>query len=278
MAILMAVMSSVVWGTSDFIGGLVSRRMPAYVVVATSQAAGLAAVTVAALVTGDFGDQRGWVAPAIGAGVSLTAGLVMFYTALATGTMGIVSPIAALGVLVPVGVGLIRGDAPSAVTSVGVAVALGGVVLATGPELRRGTGAKPVVLAAPAAVCFGIAMVLLAQGARANPLMSLWGMRVTSVAGLSIAILLVARPRTRAAMRSWDVPLVVLAGLGDAGANLLFSLASLRGYLSVVSVLASLYPAMTVLLARLLLQQRLLPAQIVGVGAALGGVVLISLG
>src|SRR5215217_3065432 len=110
----MALMSSVVWGTSDFIGGLVSRRTPAYAVVATSQAAGLAAVTVAALVTGGFGGQRGWVAPAMVAGVSVTVGLVMFYTALATGTMGIVSPIAALGVLVPVGVGLIRGDAPSA--------------------------------------------------------------------------------------------------------------------------------------------------------------------
>jgi drug/metabolite transporter (DMT)-like permease len=276
-AILMALMSSVVWGTSDFIGGLVSRRMPAYVVVATSQA-GLTAVTIAALVTGGFGGQRGWVAPAMVAGVSLSIGLVMFYTALATGTMGIVSPIAALGVLVPVSVGLIRGDAPSAVTSVGVAVALVGVVLASGPELRGGTGAKPVLLAALAAVCFGIAMVLLAQGARADPLMSLWGMRATSVAGLTMGILLVTRPRARLAMRRRDTPLIVLAGLGDAGANLLFSLASLRGYLSVVSVLASLYPAVTVLLARVVLQQRLHPAQLVGVAAALVGVVLVSLG
>jgi drug/metabolite transporter (DMT)-like permease len=277
-AILMALMSSVVWGTSDFIGGLVSRRMPAYVVVATSQAAGLAAVTVAALVTGGFGGQRDWVAPAMVAGVSLTVGLVMFYTALATGTMGIVSPIAALGVLVPVGVGLIRGDAPGAVTSVGIAVALVGVVLASGPELRGGTGAKPVLLAALAAACFGLAMVLLAQGARANPLLSLWGMRATSVAGLTIGILLVARPGARLALRSRDVPLIVVAGVGDAGANLLFSLASLRGYLSVVAVLASLYPAVTVLLARVVLQQRLLPAQLLGVAAALVGVVFVSLG
>jgi drug/metabolite transporter (DMT)-like permease len=277
-AILMALMSSVVWGTSDFIGGLVSRRMPAYVVVATSQAAGLAAVTVAALVTGGFGGQRDWVAPAMVAGVSLTVGLVMFYTALATGTMGIVSPIAALGVLVPVGVGLIRGDAPGAVTSVGIAVALVGVVLASGPELRGGTGAKPVLLAALAAACFGLAMVLLAQGARANPLLSLWGMRATSVAGLTIGILLVARPGARLALRSRDVPLIVVAGVGDAGANLLFSLASLRGYLSVVAVLASLYPAVTVLLARVVLQQRLGPAQLLGVAAALVGVVFVSLG
>jgi drug/metabolite transporter (DMT)-like permease len=152
------------------------------------------------------------------------------------------------------------------------------VVLASGPELRGGTGAKPVLLAALAAVCFGIAMVLLAQGARADPLMSLWGMRATSVAGLTMGILLVTRPRARLAMRRRDTPLIVLAGLGDAGANLLFSLASLRGYLSVVSVLASLDRAVTVLLARVVLQQRLHPAQLVGVAAALVGVVLVSLG
>src|SRR4051812_23420492 len=110
----MALMSSALWGTSDFIGGLVSRRLPAYLVVATSQAAGLAAVTVAALLTGGFGENRDWVEPAFFAGVSLAVGLVMFYTALATGQMGVVSPIAALGVLVPVAVGLARGDAPSA--------------------------------------------------------------------------------------------------------------------------------------------------------------------
>jgi len=275
----MALLSSVVWGTSDFIGGLVSRRLPAYLVVATSQAAGLAAVTIAALLIGGFGEDRDWVEPAVFAGVSLAVGLVMFYTALATGQMGVVSPIAALGVLVPVAVGLARGDAPSAITSIGIVVALTGAVSASGPDLRGRTGAKPVVLAALSAICFGIAMVLLAQGAKANPVMSLWGMRTTSVLGLSVGILVVARPRPRvSAMRRRDVWLIAVAGVGDASANLLFSLASLRGYISVVAVLASLYPAMTVLLARVVLQQRLLRVQLVGVAAALGGVVLVSLG
>jgi drug/metabolite transporter (DMT)-like permease len=274
----MALMSSVAWGTSDFIGGMVSRRTPAYLVVATSQAAGLTAVTVAALSTGGFSDPRDWVAPALAAGVTLSVGLVMFYTALATGTMGIVSPIAALGVLVPVVYGLARGDAPSTMTTIGITVALAGAVSASGPELRGRTGARPVVLAALSAVCFGISMVLLAQGARANPLMSLWGMRATSVAGLTIGILVIASPGSRFALRRRDMPLIMVAGLGDASANLLFSLASLRGYISVVSVLASLYPAMTVLLARVVLQQRLRPAQLVGIAAALGGIALVYLG
>jgi drug/metabolite transporter (DMT)-like permease len=108
--------------------------------------------------------------------------------------------------------------------------------------------------------------------------MSLWGMRATSVAGLTIGILVIASPGSRFALRRRDMPLIMVAGLGDASANLLFSLASLRGYISVVSVLASLYPAMTVLLARVVLQQRLRPAQLVGIAAALGGIALVSLG
>jgi drug/metabolite transporter (DMT)-like permease len=229
------------------------------------------------LVTGRFAGGLGWLAPSIVAGAGLAVGLVTFYRALATGTMGIVSPIAALGVLVPVAVGLLSGDAPSAITSIGVVVALAGAVAASGPELRR-TGARPVALAAVSAVCFGVAMTMLAQGAKANPLMSLWGMRATSVSGMTLVMLVLTKSGARFAMRATDLPLIVLAGLGDAGANLLFSLASLRGYLSVVSVLASLYPAMTVLLARVVLHQRLLPVQLAGIVAALGGVVLVSLG
>jgi drug/metabolite transporter (DMT)-like permease len=276
-AILMALMSSVVWGSSDFIGGLVSRRLPAYVVVATSQAAGLAAVTGVALATGGFGDTPDWIPAAVVAGVSGAVGLVMFYTALATGTMGIVSPIAALGVLVPVAVGFLGGDTPSAVTTVGIAVALGGAVCASGPELRGSTGSRPVGLAALAAVSFGIALLFLARGAQQNPLMCLWGMRATSVAALAVTVLLLAGG-SRLTMPAGQLRLIGLAGIGDATANMLFSLASLRGYLSVVSVLGSLYPVMTVLLARLVLQQRLRRAQLVGVVAALCGVVLVSLG
>jgi drug/metabolite transporter (DMT)-like permease len=277
-AILMALMSSVVWGTSDFIGGLVSRRLPAYSVVATSQTAGLAAVTVAALARGGFGAPYGWVVPALLGGISLAVGLVMFYTALATGTMGIVSPIASLGVLVPVAVGLVRGETPSAVTSTGIAVALVGAVSTSSSELRGRAGARPVLLAALSAVCFGTSMVLLAQGARTSPLMSLWGMRFASVAGLMLGGVLVTGLGSRLAMRARDLPLIVLAGWGDAGANLLFSMATLRGFISVVAVLASLYPVMTVLLARLILRQRLRPAQLAGIVAVLAGVALVSVG
>jgi len=276
--VLMALMSSVMWGTADFVGGLLSRRIPAYVVVATSQAAGLAAVTIAVIATDGFADGDAWLGWAMLAGITGAAGLITFYMALASGTMGIVSPIAALGVLVPVVVGLLQGETPSVVTSLGVAVALAGAVAASGPELRGGAGTAPVILAVVAGVSFGTSMVFLARGAEESALMSLWGMRATSVTGLTVGIAVAFALGTRVQMRSRDVAPIILTGLGDAGANLLFSLASLRGYISVVSVLASLYPVMTVLLARIVLHERMLRVQQVGVVAALVGVVLVSAG
>src|SRR5262249_38358325 len=163
--------------------------------VATSQSAGLTVVTIAAVLSSGFSEGPGWIVPAGLAGVTGAVGLVMFYTALAVGTMGIVSAVAALGALVPVAVGLARGDAPSTLTSIGVVIALAGAVFASGPELRGGGGSRPVLLAGLAAVSFGLCMTFLADGARSSPLMSLWGMRVTSVAGLSLVILLL-RTRT----------------------------------------------------------------------------------
>ena len=277
-AILMALLSSVAWGTSDFVGGLMSRRLPAYFVVGATQACGLLAVTVAAVAAGAFGGSIAWLPWAVLAGLTGATGLICFYIALASGTMGIVSPIAALGVLVPVAVGLARGETPSAVTSAGVAVALAGAVAASGPELRGGTGGRSVVLATVAGVAFGLAMTFIAIGAETDALLTLWGMRATSVLGFAVAGVLALAGGRRVALRLRDLVPLVAVGLGDAGANLLFALASQRGYVSVTSVLASLYPVMTVLLARFVLQERLLRVQQVGVVAALAGVVLVSAG
>jgi drug/metabolite transporter (DMT)-like permease len=272
-------MSSVLWGSSDFLGGTVSRRIPSYVVVGMTQSTGLVAVTVGVLATGGFTFAPGWITPAALAGSTLAAGLVMFYAALASGVMGIVSPIAALGVLVPVAVGLLHGDSLSLATSVGVALAILGIVAASGPDLNAGVHVRPVLLAAASALCFGTSMTFLAEGAKADPLLSLWGIRLTSALAVITGTLLVRRQRpVPLVIRPRDVVLVVLAGIGSSSANLLFQLASLRGYLSVVAVLVSLYPAVTITLAWLVLHQRLRTVQVVGIGAALGGVALVSLG
>ena len=119
MAVVLALLSSVLWGASDFLGGLLSRRRAAGLVVGASQAVGLVAITLVALPAGAFDDPTGYLPWAVGAGLAGLVGLVCFYAALASGTMGVVSPIAALGVVVPVLVGLARGERPETVQLVG---------------------------------------------------------------------------------------------------------------------------------------------------------------
>ena len=279
MAALLALLSSVLWGSADFLGGTLSRRRRATVVVGVSQAAGLVLALVVAAAAGAFGDDRGYLPWAVLSGVAGVVGLVCFYAALASGTMGVVSPIAALGVVVPVAVGLAEGDRPAQLQLAGIVVAVVGVVLASGPELSGRAGARPVVLAGVAAVGFGLALLAIAKGSRSSTLMTLVTMRVTSVTLLSIALLVaLARglPRAEVLMRPRELGLIALVGLGDLSANLTFGLASRRDTIAVVSVLGSLYPVFTVLLARVFHHERLGRLQAMGVVLALGGVVLIA--
>src|SRR4051812_33843343 len=102
MAVLLALMSSVLWGGADFLGGLMSKRRPAYAVVGASQAAGVVAVTIPAVLTGGFASPTDWVLPSFLAGIAGVIALIAFFAALATGTMGVVGPITALGAVVPI--------------------------------------------------------------------------------------------------------------------------------------------------------------------------------
>jgi drug/metabolite transporter (DMT)-like permease len=273
--VLLALVSSVCWGTSDFLGGLMARRRPAYAVVAGSQACGLLLIAAVAIATSAWRAPLDWVPWAVTAGVAGSGALVCFYAALASGTMGVVSPIAALGAVVPLLAGVLAGESPSARALAGIALALAGAVAASGPELRGGAGVRPVLLAAVAGAGFGLALTLIAQGSRIDALMTLTGMRATSVAAFAVAALAL---RTLGGLGRRDLPSLLAIGGGDVGANLLFALATQRGMLSVTSVLGSLYPVVTVLLARVVLHERLRPVQQAGVTGALAGVVLVSLG
>jgi drug/metabolite transporter (DMT)-like permease len=277
MAALLALLSSVLWGGADFLGGTISRRLPALLVVGASQLAGLLTVAVVATVVGELDAPTGYLPWAVAAGLAGLGGLVAFYRALAMGTMGVVSPIAALGVVVPVAVGLARGERPGALQLVGIVVAVLGVVLASGPELSGRAGAKPLLLAVAAAVGFGLALLFIAEGAQTSTLMTLLTMRVTSVLVVALLLVSLAR-RTPLRLSASDLPLIAVVGIGDAAANLTFGWASTRGLVSVVAVLGSLYPVVTVLLARVVHHERLAVVQNVGVVAALAGVGLIAAG
>ena len=279
MTVALALCASLLWGTSDFLGGTAARRLPATGVVLVSQAAALVGLLVVAAATGAFADPAGYVGWAIGAGAIGAVGLVAVYAALAGGTMGVVAPIAALGVVVPVVVGLAQGDRPSPWQGAGVAVAIVGVVLASGPEMRSETGGRrtalPLALAVVAAVGFGLVIVFLAHGAQTSTTMTLLVMRATSVAVLSG---LAAGGAVQVGAVRREIPVLVAVGAGDVLANAALAVATTRGLLSVVAVLSSLYPAVTVLLARAVHDERLGRVQTVGVTAALAGVVLIASG
>jgi drug/metabolite transporter (DMT)-like permease len=277
MLALLALASSALWGTSDFFAGLKARTIAPAAVVAVTQGFALVALTVVLLVrnTGLSPSFTGagllW---AVAAGVAGAAGLSCFYTALASGTMGVVAPISSLGALVPVFLGLLIGEQPSATAWVGMAVAVTGAVLASGPELTGAVPARPVILAAVAAVCFGAALFSLDRGARYALLETLWGMRLTSVALFLLAGLAV---RSVGGTRARDLPALAVIGLGDVTANGLFAFSSSRGLVSVASVLGSLYPVATLFWARLLLGERLRRVQTTGVVLTLVGVVAIAL-
>jgi drug/metabolite transporter (DMT)-like permease len=242
-----------------------------------SQGAALLAMLVVAAATGAFGDPTGYLGWAIGAAVVGVIALTGFYAALAEGTMGVVAPVASLGVVVPVIVGISEGDRPTLWQGLGVALAVVGVVLASGPELRgdRPGGARPLFLAGVAAVGFGLAIVFLVHGARSSTTMTLLTMRATTVAVLGP---LAVAGKVRVGATARDLPILVAVGAGDLTANAALSVASTRGLLSVVAVLSSLYPAVTVLLARAVHDERLGRLQTIGVTAAMVGVVLIASG
>ena len=277
MLALLALASSAFWGTSDFFAGLKARTIAPPAVVALTQGFAFLALSVILLVrnTGispSFTGNGPWWA--IAAGVAGAGGLVCFYTALAAGTMGVVAPISSLGALVPVFLGLLTGEQPSATAWVGMAVAVTGAALASGPELTGSVPPRPVVLAVVAAGCFGAALYCLDRGARYALLETLWGMRATSVAMFLVAGLVV---RSVGGTRARDLPALAVIGLGDVTANGLFAYSSSRGMVSVASVLGSLYPVATLFWARLLLGERLRRIQSIGVGLTLVGVIAIAI-
>jgi drug/metabolite transporter (DMT)-like permease len=280
MSALLALLSSVLWGISDFLGGTASRRLPVPTVVGVSQLVGLILLVILAVATGALDTDGSYLVPALGAGAAGVVALGMFFRALSIGTMGVVAPVAALGVTVPVIVGIAQGEHPSMVQGLGIAVAVVGVVLASGPELsgEGGGGAQALLLALGAALGFGTVLVLVAEasdGADSGAVvMTLITMRVTSVA--LVALVILSQGGRGFVVRRSDLPLLALIGAADAGANALYAVASRSALVSVTAVLASLYPVVTALLAYRVHGERLRQVQVAGVGVTLAGVALLA--
>jgi drug/metabolite transporter (DMT)-like permease len=274
-AALLALLSSGLWGSADYLAGRLSRTRHVLVVLGASQAAGLVFMLLTATVTGAWDAPTRYLPWAVLASLAGATGLALYYRALAIGTMGVVSPIAALGVVVPLAVGVADGERPSTLQAVGIALAVLGVVLASGPEVHGDAGWEPLLLALGAAVLLGVSLVAIARGSEESLVMTMTAMRTVTVT-LMVVALLVARRRIAVGAR--EVPGFVAVGLLDVGANLAFGAAATLGLLTIVSVFGSLYPVATILLARFLDGERLRRIQQAGVVFVLAGVVAISAG
>jgi drug/metabolite transporter (DMT)-like permease len=281
LAALLALASSLSWGLSDFIGGMQSRRHAVLAVMVLSQGLALALLAVTALAGAPTEHDGVATAYAAGGGAVGICALGAFYRALSIGTMSVVAPISATGTAIPVIVGLAQGERPSALQVTGIALAALGVVLAgrevpaAGKDERRG-GRAAVALALLAAIGFGSFFACVDRAEEsADVTWVLLSARTPAVALLLAAALLTrpALPRDRGSFAA-----LAAIGVFDLGANALFVVAAGEGLLSVVGTLGSLYPAVTVILARYVLDERLSRAQSAGVVAALAGVVAMAAG
>ena len=277
LGIALGLLSSAAWGVSDFLGGIQTRRLPALSVLLVSQPVGLVLALAVALAAGGHLLDLGDAAIAAGAGATAVLALGAFYRAMALGSISVVATIAALGVLVPVAAGLARGESPGPLRAVGAAAAIAGAVLvARQPDAEwRSAGGAAIGLAALAGLGFGTFFLGLDLSTGENPAWAIVAVRVGGVATLLVAAA-IARPSMR--ITPALLPTLLAIGFLDVTANSLFAVATNHGLLSLVAVAGSMYSAVTVLLARFVLGERLARVQRAGVVLALAGVAMIAAG
>jgi len=277
MASLLALLSSVLWGTADFEGGRLSKKHAPIAVLGFSQVIGLLFGITLVVFFGDSGAQAfgdgGYLIPGICAGFLGYFGLICLYAGLASGSMGVVSPISALSAVIPLSYALMHGDSLSRITSIGIVLALMGAFCASGPELSQGLPIRPLLLAIGAACGFGTALTFISIGSQTSALMTMVTMRAaTFIVTIAIAL----RYRTTGGFSKSEYPSLIFMGIADFLANLLLGIACTKGLVSVAMVLGSMYPIATALLAFRFLRERLHRVQYVGIVLAVSGVALIS--
>jgi drug/metabolite transporter (DMT)-like permease len=275
LGIALALGSSVCWGISDFLGGLQSRRISVLTVLLVSQPVGLLLALAVALAGGGGRLSGGDVRIVICAGATGLLALAAFYRAMALGSVSVVATIGALGIAIPVIAGIAGGESPRALQGVGAVAAFAGAVLAArepDPEWRRATAAS-VGLAALAGIGFGIFFWGLDLASPQNPVWTIVCVRIGGVSMLLVAAAVV-RPPLR--IERGMGPALATIAICDVAANSLFAVATNHGLLSLVSVAGSMYSAVTVLLARFVLGERLAGVQRAGVVAALAGVAMLA--
>ncbi len=297
LAALLAVTASVAYGTSDFVASYAARRVTPLAIAWWAHVLGAVVLAALGLAVAGLPELSALALGAL-AGAIAAAGLVLFYGALARGPVSIITPLAATGAAIPVLVGVARGEAPSVVGLFGLAVAAAGVLtVATtrrveeepdppGPGARpgcpeeqgaRSPGLPPVAAALLAAASFGVAFVLVdAGGQDASPVWVAAGLQTGGLLGLVPIIL--GGPLTRIALTRPSLATVAGTGALVAAGDVALAFAFAEGALGTVSVLSSLDSIVSVLLAQMILAERLSARQTAGVSAAVAGAVLLAAG
>jgi drug/metabolite transporter (DMT)-like permease len=273
MASLLALLSAVLWGSSDFEGGRLSKRFPAISVLGATQLISLVFGIALVLAIGETEVTPTIFWAGAAAGIFGYIGLICLYAGLSTGKMGVVSPISSLSTLIPMSIALIGGERMNTGTAIGCALALVGAFLTSGPEFSQGVSLKPLLLAFGAAVGFGTAISFMTIGAKEAPILTMVCMRVAT-AFITIAIAI--RLKGFGGLGKKNLPSLIFIGIADFAANATLGLAINIGPVAVSVVLGALYPIFTVLLAFFVLHERLHKVQYLGGIAAVAGVALIS--
>jgi drug/metabolite transporter (DMT)-like permease len=272
--VALALGASIAWGCSDFLAGLKTRRLAVLWVLLVSQATGLVLVLVAALASGHPLPGGDAALLAAGAGLAELVGFAALYRALAVGAMSVVAPVSATAALLPVLLSISTGEAPAAAQLLGIALALCGAVLAS---FEPGAGGRRAMagagLALVAALGFGTFFVGMDLAADDG---ALWAVALNRAAAVAVLVVVVLALRPGRLERRAVAPLAAVGAL-DIAANTMFAFALTLGMAAIVSVLGSLYPLATVVLARAVLHEQVTGSQRTGVLAALAGIGLVSL-
>ncbi|MCF8070129.1 MAG: DMT family transporter [Desulfobacterales bacterium] len=274
--IILSLVACVTWGSADFLGGLKCRSMPVLVVLLGMELAGVIIVIAALMVFGGPIPEARYLWFAVAAGSVGITGLGCVYRGMAVGTIGIVSVIGSASAILPVSFDLMQGNRLNLYQTLGIVLAISGIAFISMEKMsvkEKKRFMAGLGFGSAGAVLTGFAFIFTDLACEGDPYWATLFARFTIISMVSVA-LYIQRPIFR--VKKSDISVLVSIGVLDTVGVIAFAVATTMGFISIISVLSSLYPVVAILLAKAFLDERLSKIQMMGVTIALGGIVLIS--